>query len=136
MPLLNESQLASFSAWYSLYPRKVARKAAEKAWARIATSPEVIEQIMAGLRAQLQTMSLKDKQFIPHPATWLRGKRWEDSSLEFSQRDKPRVIACEKCGDTGVVILSLRIPDKEEPLLGSCSCKAGQLPGVLAGVSE
>ncbi len=67
-----------FDAWYSLYPRKVARKAAEKAWARVATSPDVIEQIMAGLRAQLPSMRAKDKQFIPYPATWLRGERWTD----------------------------------------------------------
>ncbi len=120
----------AFLAWWNLYPRKVAKRAAEKAWARCATSPEAIEQIMAGLRAQLPGMLKKDKKFVPHASTWLNGRRWEDSSLEFAQRDKPRVIACPKCGDTGVVA------DTGAPWLERCSCPIGQLPGVLAGVSE
>lgn len=124
----------AFSAWYALYPRKVARKSAEKAWSRIATSPEAIEQIMAGLRAQLPAMLKKDKEFIPHASTWLNGRRWEDSSLEFAQRDKPRVIACEKCGDTGVYQVPGHIP--MAMYFVRCSCPIGQLPGVLAGVRE
>ncbi len=46
-----------------------------------------------------------------------------------------RVIACEKCGDTGVVLLEGPY-GPEVALLGSCSCRVGQLPGVLAGVQE
>ncbi len=124
----------SFAAFYALYPRKVARKAAEKAWARCATSPELIEQIIAGLKAQLPRMCKKEKQFIPHPATWLNQERWQDE-LWMDVDDafnKPRLIACEKCADTGVV---MRV-GAHLPALRPCDCRMGNLPGMLAGVQE
>ena len=67
-----------FDEFWNQYPRRIAKKAAQKAWDRIKPDAALVEQIMAGLRAQLRTMSLKEKQFIPHPATWLRGERWND----------------------------------------------------------
>ena len=68
----------SFAAFYREYPRKVARKSAERAWAKLKPDTALVEQIMAGLRAQLPQMRAKEPQFIPHPASWLRGARWED----------------------------------------------------------
>lgn len=75
---IDPAQLRWFAAFWQLYPRKVAKKAAEKAWAKLAPDAALVEQIMAGLRAQLSQMRARDKQFIPHPATWLRGERWND----------------------------------------------------------
>ncbi len=120
---------AQFDAWYVLYPRKVARKAAEKAWSRVATSPEVIEQIMAGLKAQLPAMLAQERKFVPYPATWLNQKRFDDEI--DTAKIRPRVIACGECGDTGVVWQHPKGYNLER-----CSCAIGQLPGVLAGVSE
>ncbi len=130
------SQTDAFAAWYALYPRKVARKSAEKAWSRCATSPEVIEQIMTGLRAQLPGMLKKDKEFIPHPSSWLNQRRWMDEiyAMVNAMPSKMRVIACPKCGDTGVVDTSYET--RHCVLLSRCSCPIGQLPGVLAGVRE
>ncbi len=104
----------SFAAFYALFPRKVARKAAEKAWARCATSPEAIEQIMAGLRAQLPAMMKKDKEFIPHPASWLNGKRWEDMGISQISH---RLIACQKCADTEQVLVGPPVLE-----IRRCSC--------------
>ena len=131
-----------FDEFWKLYPRHVAKKAAEKAWARVATSEALIEQIMAGLRAQLPQMITREKSFIPHASTWLNGRRWEDDHI--AAKPYPRVIACEICGDTGVLMLPAF---HDHTLLDSrtdyppfeflrCDCKAGQLPGVLAGVEE
>lgn len=96
---------------------------------------------MAGLRAQKQAWGILDPKtikFVPHPASWLNGHRWEDSSLEFAQRDKPRVIACERCGDTGVVGVGEWSNQgvKKPYYFVRCSCPIGQLPGVLAGISD
>ena len=121
----------SFAAFYALYPRHVAKKSAEKAWAKIATSEAMIEQIMAGLRAQLPQMLKQEKEFIPHASTWLNGERWKDDHI--AANPYPRVIACEKCGDTGVV----QVPSPRSDIhFERCSCRNGQLPGVLAGVEE
>ncbi len=126
----------SFAAFWIAYPRRVAKKAAEKVWARVATSPEVIEQIMAGLNRQmgrkLNLWNRKDLKFIPYPATWLNGRRWEDEQQVSKLADR-RVIACEKCADTGV---ASGINGHGERLMVRCPCPAGQLPGALAGVTE
>ncbi len=122
-----------FVEFWLLFPRKVARKAAEKAWSRAATSPELIEQIMTGLRAQLPGMLKKDKEFIPHPSSWLNQRRWMDEiyAMVNAMPSKMRVIACEDCADTGVIWTGY-----QESFAKRCHCAAGQLPGVLAGVSE
>ncbi len=125
----------SFAVWYSLYPRKVARKAAEKAWARIVlpASPfanKLVEQIMVGLRAQLPAMLKQERKFVPYPATWLNQKRFEDEI--DAAKIRPRVIACPECGDTGVIY------DETwgDVNYSRCSCSIGQLPGALAGIAE
>ncbi len=127
------AELIDFEAFWSAYPRKVAKKAAEKAWARVAVSSEAIEQIMAGLKAQLPAMLAKERKFVAHPATWLNQQRFDDE-IE-SPKIRPRVIACEFCADTGVVQEMIALMDATYRLI-PCECAAGQLPGVLAGVSE
>jgi len=69
--------LGDFNAWYKLYPRKVARAAAERAWAKAVKKVEA-EKIVAGLEHQLSALKAKDKEYIPHPATWLNQERWDD----------------------------------------------------------
>lgn len=125
----------SFAAFWAVYPRKVAKLAALKAWRRVATSDAVVEQVMAGLRARLpewEKMSVNAARcFIPHPATFLNGRRWEDEASGAQKTGAARVIACEKCGDTGV------IPWKKIDGYGMrfipCSCPRGQLPGLMTG---
>lgn len=68
----------SFADFYAMYPRHQARKDAEKAWRQVLKEGVQPETIMAGLRRQLPMMAAKDKQFLPYPASWLRGWRWED----------------------------------------------------------
>jgi len=71
------NKLDGFDAWYKLYPRKVARAAAERAWAKAVKKVEA-EKIVAGLEHQLSALKAKDKEYIPHPATWLNQERWDD----------------------------------------------------------
>jgi hypothetical protein len=69
---------ATFDVFWSLYPRRVAKRAALKEWekeVRAGTNPE---DIIAGLRRQLPQMARKEPQFIPHARTWLHQGRWED----------------------------------------------------------
>ncbi len=111
-----------FSAFWALYPRRVAKKAAEKAWGRVATSPEMIEQIMAGLRAQLPAMLKKEKEFVPHPATWLNQQRFEDDT----PGKWPTVEHCGFCCDTGIRFIG--------GYMERCNCcERGQLPGLMTG---
>jgi hypothetical protein len=68
-----------FDAFWSLYPNKTGKAAAVKAYAK-ALRTATAEQIMAGLQATvaLWTAERRERQYTPHPATWLNQGRWED----------------------------------------------------------
>lgn len=69
-----------FASFWKLYPRKTDKAKAQKAWDKLRPDQPLFEQIMAGLGRHCASRDwLKDDgQFIPHPTTWLNGKRWED----------------------------------------------------------
>lgn len=79
------SDKETFDRFWSAYPRKVGKPAAEKAWAKAVRSTPV-ETIMAGLskyiaERQRDSRSKEDMlKFTAHPATWLNQERWNDST--------------------------------------------------------
>ncbi len=121
-----------FDAFWQLYPRKVAKASALKAWKKVlqggaATSEAIKDEIMAALKLQLTSYSWrKSREFIPHAATWLNGRRWEDESTTSRHSVESRHIACDKCGDSGLVMVGFGIDEFRR-----CSCARGQLPGLM-----
>jgi len=73
-----------FARFWALYPRKVSKDAARKAWDKLDLSAELFETMIKALGAQSLSVDwTKDNgQFIPHASTWLNGKRWEDEVPE------------------------------------------------------
>lgn len=69
-----------FALFWQEYPRKAAKAAALKAWQKLNPSPELAERILAHVRDRKRSQDwIKDGgQFVPHPATFLNGRRWED----------------------------------------------------------
>lgn len=70
----------AFDRFWNVYPRKAGKQAAVKAWAKAikSTSPDVI---VDGASRFAADPNLPEKQFIPHPATWLNAGRWDDEPL-------------------------------------------------------
>jgi len=66
-----------FDQLWSLYPRKVGKGRARKAF-KAASKKADFYDLLPKLMDYVQTLEGKDKQFIPHLATWLNGERWED----------------------------------------------------------
>ena len=66
-----------FDEFWSAYPRKVGTGAARKAYAK-ALGRVRHDDIMFGLSQQLPAMQDKEKQYIPHAATWLNQERYYD----------------------------------------------------------
>ena len=66
---------SAFTRFWKAYPRKVSKPHAQKAW-RLNKCDAIAERVIAALDAQKPLW--KDPQFIPYPATWLNGRRWED----------------------------------------------------------
>ncbi|WP_157239532.1 hypothetical protein [Catenuloplanes japonicus] len=70
---------AEFDAWWSGYPKKVARQPARKAWtgARKKVSAEVLTDGLARYVAHLRAEATPPRA-IAHGATWLNESRWLD----------------------------------------------------------
>lgn len=75
-----------FPKFWKLYPNKKGRSAAEKAWKKLKVTDDLFTLITNGLAKQVVCADwTKDAgQFIPHPSTWLNGKRWEDEVVTRS----------------------------------------------------
>ena len=71
-----------FAEFWTHYPRKVKRKDAVKAWRAINPDVDAQRAIAKGLMTQIKSPDwAKDNgKFIPHPTSWLNGRRWEDES--------------------------------------------------------
>lgn len=73
-----DALLVSFDDFWSLWPRRLAKKDALKAWLRV--RPVDHQKILRAVEAAKQTEQWQkdDGQFIPYPASWLNGERWDD----------------------------------------------------------
>ena len=92
----HEKRAVSFSKFWAAYPNKKSKGAAEKAWQSLKPSEQLEAEIHSGLeRAKTSPQwTRNDGQFIPHPATWLRAKGWEDEFAPAQQpQGAPRFIA-------------------------------------------
>lgn len=66
-----------FTEFWQAYPRKVGKGAAEKAWAKL--NPDLRTVLSALAWQSRQDGWTKDQgAFIPHPATYLNQRRWDD----------------------------------------------------------
>lgn len=75
----------TFDDFWALYPRRVAKKEARHAWAKIDAKhyPTILTALYEWARIWNDR---GEPQYTPHPATWLNGERWED---DFPPGHKP-----------------------------------------------
>lgn len=72
----NEVEPDGFSAWWKDYPRKDAKQDARRAYAKaLRRAPASL--LLSAVR--IYPFNLVEPQFIPMPATWLNGGRWENA---------------------------------------------------------
>lgn len=71
-----------FDEFWLAYPRKTDKAKALKAWNKIKPDDSLVNLILNAVRSQSRTdqWTRDDGQYIPHPTTWLNGKRWEDET--------------------------------------------------------
>ncbi|MDZ4346279.1 MAG: hypothetical protein U1E51_28025 [Candidatus Binatia bacterium] len=79
--------LEAFGRFYAAYPRRVARGAAERAWAKINPNLELAAAIVAGAEHYAAEVQATDPRYIAHPATWLNSRRWEDEPSGQQAKD-------------------------------------------------
>lgn len=67
----------AFNEFWEVYPRKVAKQAAIRAWVKQGCDA-LVPQIMATLAWQVPVFERRDPDHVPHPASWLNDARWTD----------------------------------------------------------
>jgi|GEM_PF-904203 len=109
----------AFAVFWKLYPKKVSKADAVKAWGKI--KKDMLPTIMKSLSVHLvcEQWVKDDGQFVPNAATWLNKKKWEDEvkpyvegtngqrsgasrpSLVDQVRQRGREIEAERHGQAG-----------------------------------
>lgn len=89
--------LSDFDTFWALVPRRVGKKAAERAWRAVVRRGESAEAI-EGMRAYAAAFAQSgtELKYVPHPSTWLNRRGWEDSLEAVFPSQKPQVTEWEQ----------------------------------------
>ena len=73
-----------FGEFWAMYPKKVAKQAAEKAYKRLNPNAELHKKILENIILQKKSRQWTENggQYIPNPATYINGRRWEDEGVK------------------------------------------------------
>ena len=71
-----------FDRFWTAYPRKENKARARKAWEKLSPDMALCRRMAAALETQKRSEQWRRDRgrYIPHPATWLNGRRWEDET--------------------------------------------------------
>jgi hypothetical protein len=67
-----------FATFWQSYPRKTSKQAAIREWKSTTSERPPLAELLAALEAHKRSDQWQTARFIPHPATWLHGHRWND----------------------------------------------------------
>jgi hypothetical protein len=86
-----------FVEFWKAYPRKTNKDFAEKVFAKLKVDDALLTKMIQAIYVQNKSVwKDKEQQYIPHPSTWLNGKRWEDEivakPMSASDREKARIF--------------------------------------------
>lgn len=92
----DKKDIYPFESFWSAYPKKKAKEAARKAWVKLKPDETLGTEIIQAVTESAKSKDwLKDDgKFIPYPATYLNGKRWEDERNESNGQNtgNPRKV--------------------------------------------
>lgn len=71
---------AEFLEFWQTYPRKTGKQAAADALAK-ALESITASDLLEAVKSYAKDPNLPELQYVPHPATWLNQRRWEDGPL-------------------------------------------------------
>ncbi|MBE6754344.1 MAG: hypothetical protein E7559_08370 [Ruminococcaceae bacterium] len=84
-----KAQERRFEEFWEAYPRHVGRKKAEEAYRRLKPSEQLHRQILLAVYAASQSEQWQREggRYIPHGATYINGRRWEDECQPVLKKD-------------------------------------------------
>ena len=83
----------NFDTFWSAYPKRKKKADARKAWSKLNPTPALQDAILVSIRNQKRSKqwTKEDGDFIPLPASWLRGECWLDEiEVEIIDDGLPR----------------------------------------------
>lgn len=105
-----------FDKWWALYPRKVGKDAARKAYAKaVRTTPP--DALYEALWLQVPALKQREVQYQPNPATWLNQGRWQDD-VAAVQETRPQNAMGVYATPGAMAILGLTDPTQRPAIDG------------------
>jgi hypothetical protein len=83
----------AFDKFWAVYPRHTAKQDAKKAFLKVSPDDSLLNTMLTAIQRQKQTDQWSDPRYIPHPATWLNGRRWEDEPQRPAQLKPGKVVS-------------------------------------------
>ncbi len=79
-----------FDKFWKAYPRKVDRKKSKERFEKLNPTEELVDLMIKQIDRLKDTNDWKKEngKFIPHPSTWLNGRRWEDEFETDTEREE------------------------------------------------
>ena len=76
----NEDRGARFDRFWSAYPRKEAKPRAKAEFDRLDPDDGLLDRMISAVERWKRSAQWREDggKYIPHPATWIHQKRWED----------------------------------------------------------
>lgn len=90
-----------FAVFWAIYPKREGKEAAARAWLKAVKIADA-ETITEGARtaAALWNAENRERKFIPQPATWLNGGRWQDETQEqLPMPQQSQRVTMMQCSD-------------------------------------
>jgi hypothetical protein len=81
-----------FEHFWQIYPRKIAKGAAKKAFVKAVKKVDAVEIISKAVQYS-EKSDLPEMQFIPHPSTWLNQERWTDDMSANGQKNSTTIAS-------------------------------------------
>jgi hypothetical protein len=90
-------RFALFDVFWKAYPKKVAKDDARRAFEKRKPDKSMVDSMLAAIFEQINSPAWQrdDGQYIPNPATWLNGGRWEDGGPPMVPRTPNKQEALE-----------------------------------------
>ena len=76
-PIQSTDNADAFDVWWAVYPKKVGKDAARRAFAKVKVDVNTLIAAVV-LQRESEQWAKEGGRYIPNPATWLNQGRWED----------------------------------------------------------
>ena len=89
VPLLGDD--TDFDSWWSVYPRRVGKGQARKAF-KAALKKTDLQTLIDGVKRYAASRTGEDAKFTAHPASWLNAERWLDDFTAEGVKSESQVV--------------------------------------------